>query len=144
MDLVEQYLTEGKDKGYRVARNPNDGSWYVIGHLGGKHWMPVSTGFKSKKEAEKKLMHQLKADSSAKRELKTWDMMGESMVSELTKDSINQAFFDVWNSISEIVPSVRKAGVRLDMKEVVPLRKALDKLEKMVKQRAKADGVDLF
>ena len=78
MDLVEQYLISEKDKGYRVARNPNDGSWYVIGHVGGKHWMPVSTGFKSKKEAEKKLMHQLKADSAAKKELKTWDMMSDA------------------------------------------------------------------
>jgi hypothetical protein len=136
MDLVERYLNEKKDKGYRVAKNPNDGSWYVIGHVGGKNWMPVSTGFRSKKEAEKKLMHQLKADSSAKRELKTWDMMGEQ-ISELTKDSIGQAFFDVSTAIGEIVPSVRKQGVDIKITEVVPLRKELDKLEKKIKSRAK-------
>jgi len=67
---------------------------------------------------------------------KNEDLVNQYM-GEMTKDSIGQAFADVWDAISEIVPSVRKQGVEIKITEVVPLRKELDKLEKKIKSRAK-------
>ena len=49
-----------------VTRNPNDGLFYVIGHTGGRHWMPISDGFKSFKDADKWRGQQVKVDQIAK------------------------------------------------------------------------------
>lgn len=54
------------DKGYKVARNPTDRKWYVVGHCGGKWWMPISNSFDTKSEAEKHLHHQHAADKDAR------------------------------------------------------------------------------
>lgn len=57
-------------KQYSAAQNPNDKKWYVIGFCGrnrnGKAlWMPVSSGFKSKTEAESLIPRQRMADRDA-------------------------------------------------------------------------------
>lgn len=63
MDLVEKYLGE---ETYKVKKSPEDGLWYALGYTG-KHWMPVSSGYKSKKEAEAFAKKQPKADKAAKK-----------------------------------------------------------------------------
>ena len=60
------YMSEA----YKVAQNPSDKLWYVLGDItgGGKtYYMPVSHGYKSKKEAEKKAKIQPKIDVDAKK-----------------------------------------------------------------------------
>lgn len=64
--LIEKYLITEKDKGYKIAKNPSDKLWYVVGHAGGKYWMPVSSGYKSKKQAEQHMEKQKMADIDAK------------------------------------------------------------------------------
>jgi len=54
---------------YKVAQNPSDKLWYALGSVG-KYWMPVSSGYKSKGEAEKFAKKQPNADKSAKDDLK--------------------------------------------------------------------------
>ena len=66
---VRDFLIEKSE--YTVAKNPNDGKWYVLGSTGrgksGKtYYMPVSTGFKSRGEAEKWAKKQPLADREAK------------------------------------------------------------------------------
>ena len=66
---VRDFLIEKSE--YTVAKNPNDGKWYVLGSTGrgksGKtYYMPVSSGFKSKKDAEKWAKKQPLADREAK------------------------------------------------------------------------------
>ena len=66
---VKDFLMEKSE--YTVAKNPNDGKWYVLGSTGkgksGKtYYMPVSTGFKSKGEADKWAKKQPLADREAK------------------------------------------------------------------------------
>jgi hypothetical protein len=53
---------------YKVAKNPTDSKWYVIGNCGNGYWMPVSNPFTSKQDAERHISHQLKADSAAREE----------------------------------------------------------------------------
>jgi len=62
-------LNEAK---YKVAQNPSDKLWYALGDIrsGGKsYWMPVSSGYKSKKEAESFSKKQPSADKAAKDDL---------------------------------------------------------------------------
>jgi hypothetical protein len=54
---------------YKVAKNPKDSKWYVVGNCGNGYWMPVSNPFTSKQDAERHISHQLKADSAARMEL---------------------------------------------------------------------------
>ncbi len=54
---------------YKVAKNPRDSKWYVVGNCGNGYWMPVSNPFTSKQDAERHISHQLKADSAARMEL---------------------------------------------------------------------------
>jgi len=59
---------------YGLARNPNNGLWYVMGYCGRSNsgrqqYMVVSDGYKTKAEAEARATHQLKADSAMRREL---------------------------------------------------------------------------
>ena len=54
---------------YKVAQNPSDKLWYALGSVG-KYWMPVSSGYKSKGEAEKFAKKQPMADKAAKKETK--------------------------------------------------------------------------
>jgi hypothetical protein len=54
---------------YKVAKNPKDSKWYVVGNCGNGYWMPVSNPFSSKQDAEQHISHQLKADSAARMEL---------------------------------------------------------------------------
>lgn len=56
-------------KDYRVDQNPNDKLWYVIGHLKGKYWMPVSDGFRTRGEAATRITRQKQADRAMKQEL---------------------------------------------------------------------------
>lgn len=51
---------------YKVKRNPMDGKWYVIGHCRDGIWMPVSLGYKTKKEVTVRLSRQKMADIDAK------------------------------------------------------------------------------
>jgi hypothetical protein len=53
---------------YKVAKNPKDSKWYVVGNCGNGYWMPVSNPFTSKQDAEQHISHQLKADSAARME----------------------------------------------------------------------------
>ena len=54
---------------YKVAQNPSDKLWYALGSVG-KYWTPVSSGYKSKGEAEKFAKKQPMADKAAKKETK--------------------------------------------------------------------------
>jgi hypothetical protein len=54
------------NEAYKVAQNPSDKLWYALGSVG-KYWMPVSSGYKSKKEAEKFAEKQPKADKAARK-----------------------------------------------------------------------------
>jgi hypothetical protein len=54
---------------------------------------------------------------------------------ELTKDSLQKAFADAWDAISEIVPTARKMGIDVKITDLVPLRKELDKIEKKLKKK---------
>ena len=57
------------DSKYIVEKNPNDGMWYVMGHVGRNKWMPVSNGFKDKGKAQKWAKSQSKVDVAAKGEV---------------------------------------------------------------------------
>lgn len=48
---MKDIIVRSRYKANQVAQNPNDSLWYAIGHTGGKHWMPLSDGFKTKAEA---------------------------------------------------------------------------------------------
>ena len=54
---------------YIVEKNPNDGKWYVMGHVGQNKWMPVSSGFKNKAKAQKWAKSQSKVDVAARGEV---------------------------------------------------------------------------
>ena len=57
------------DSKYIVEKNPHDGKWYVMGHVGRNKWMPVSNGFKDKGKAQKWAKSQSKVDVAAKGEV---------------------------------------------------------------------------
>jgi len=57
------------DSKYIVEKNPNDGMWYVMGHVGQNKWMPVSSGFKNKAKAQKWAKSQSKVDVAARGEV---------------------------------------------------------------------------
>jgi hypothetical protein len=70
METYKKYLTENLNEAYKVAQNPSDKLWYVLGDLKGtKYWMPVSSGFKSKAQADKYAKKQPASDQAAKSEL---------------------------------------------------------------------------
>ena len=54
---------------YIVAKNPSDKKWYAMGHVGRNKWMPVSSGFKNKVQAQKWAKSQDKVDSAARGEI---------------------------------------------------------------------------
>jgi hypothetical protein len=61
---MKNLTIKSKYKANQVAQNPNDKLWYCIGHTGGKHWMPLSDGFKTQREADKWNKLQAKADKA--------------------------------------------------------------------------------
>jgi hypothetical protein len=69
----QQHIMQGRKQKmrqqYKVAKNPKDSKWYVVGNCGNGYWMPVSNPFTSKQDAERHISHQLKADSAARMEL---------------------------------------------------------------------------
>ena len=73
---LDWYLKEGEGPTYRegyysspekyvVKQNPSDKLWYVLGNVG-KYFMPVSSGYKSKAQADAYAKKQPKADAAAK------------------------------------------------------------------------------
>ena len=50
---------------YDVAKNPKDKKWYVIGSIGSRYWMPISSPCNTKQEALKRLHRQRQADKDA-------------------------------------------------------------------------------
>ena len=54
---------------YIVAKNPSDKKWYAMGHVGRNKWMPVSSGFKNKAQAQKWAKSQDKVDIAARGEM---------------------------------------------------------------------------
>ena len=64
----KHYLKEANSK-YIVAKNPSDKKWYAMGHVGRNKWMPVSSGFKNKAQAQKWAKSQDKVDSAARGEI---------------------------------------------------------------------------
>jgi len=54
---------------YIVSKNPSDKKWYAMGHVGNNKWMPVSSGFKNKAQAQKWAKSQDKVDSAARGEI---------------------------------------------------------------------------
>jgi hypothetical protein len=52
---------------YKTARHPKTKLWYIIGNCGGGYWMPVSEGFKSKREAELEIPRKLMIDRASAR-----------------------------------------------------------------------------
>ena len=78
-------LNERKDinEAYKVAQNPSDKLWYALGSVG-KYWMPVSSGYKSKKEAEKFAKTQPMVDKKERGFVKEDNELSEA--SEITLD----------------------------------------------------------
>ena len=68
MKSFKTYLEEANSK-YIVAKNPSDKKWYVMGHVGSNKWMPVSSGFKNKAQAQKWAKSQDKVDIAARGEM---------------------------------------------------------------------------
>ena len=68
MKTFKTYLEEANSK-YIVAKNPSDKKWYAMGHVGRNKWMPVSSGFKNKAQAQKWAKSQDKVDSVARGEI---------------------------------------------------------------------------
>ena len=68
MKSFKTYLEEANSK-YIVAKNPSDKKWYAMGHVGRNKWMPVSSGFKNKAQAQKWAKSQDKVDSVARGEI---------------------------------------------------------------------------
>jgi len=84
-------LNEAK---YKVAQNPSDKLWYALGDIrsGGKsYWMPVSSGYKSKKEAESFSKKQPSVDKAAKKL-----MPEETELDEQVKAKNIKLTFRVW------------------------------------------------
>jgi hypothetical protein len=52
---------------FDVEKNLDDKKWYVIGHMGDGYWMPISSGYKTRKQAVTYLNRQMKADRAARR-----------------------------------------------------------------------------
>ena len=55
-----------------IAQNPNDNLWYVLG-FEGKYWMPISEGFKTRREAEQSARRITLAEQSQLQELRQWN-----------------------------------------------------------------------
>ena len=68
LQRFKQYLKEVNSK-YIVAKNPSDKKWYAMGHVGRNKWMPVSSGFKNKAQAQKRAKSQDKVDIAARGEM---------------------------------------------------------------------------
>jgi hypothetical protein len=68
MKSFNQHITEADSK-YIVEKNPHDGKWYAMGHVGRNKWMPVSSGFRSKAQAQKWAKSQVKVDIAARGEV---------------------------------------------------------------------------
>ena len=68
MKSFNQHITEVDSK-YIVERNPHDKLWYAMGHVGRNKWMPVSSGFKSKAQAQRWAKSQAKVDIAARGEV---------------------------------------------------------------------------
>ena len=68
MKSFKTYLEEANSK-YIVAKNPSDKKWYAMVHVGRNKWMPVSSGFKNKAQAQKWAKSQDKVDSVARGEI---------------------------------------------------------------------------
>jgi hypothetical protein len=68
--FIHHIITETKWSGskYIIEKNPSDKLWYVMGHVGKNKWMPISTGFKDKKKAEKWRDLQPGANKDARKE----------------------------------------------------------------------------
>ena len=64
----KEYLKEVNSK-YIVSKNPSDKKWYAMGHVGSNKWMPVSSGFKNKAQAQKWAKSQDKVDIAARGEI---------------------------------------------------------------------------
>ena len=72
MKSFQSYITTNEanlNSKYIVEKNPHDGMWYVMGHVGSNKWMPVSSGFKNKGKAQKWAKSQSKVDVAAKGEV---------------------------------------------------------------------------
>ena len=65
VEKIDNYLKEEK---YIVKQNPSDKLWYALGRAG-KYLMPVSSGYKSRAEAEAFAKKQPMADRAAKQEI---------------------------------------------------------------------------
>ena len=68
MRSFKEYLKEVNSK-YIVAKNPSDKKLFAMGHVGSNKWMPVSSGFKNKAQAQKWAKSQDKADIAARGEI---------------------------------------------------------------------------
>ena len=53
---------------YIVAKNPNNHLWYACGYMGG-YYMPISHGYKTRKEANKRAKAQYNIDKACRHEL---------------------------------------------------------------------------
>lgn len=73
--VKKEWETRGRAGKYDVAQHPQTKLWHVIGYAGrnkrGKaQYLPVSSGFKTKEEAQKRIGHQERADKAAEDEVK--------------------------------------------------------------------------
>lgn len=63
---IKKMSEETIEEAYKVAQNPSDKLWYALGSVG-KYWMPVSSGYKSKTQAEAYSKKQPMANKAAKK-----------------------------------------------------------------------------
>ncbi len=66
---LEGLLVTEADSKYIVEKNPHDKLWYAMGHVGRNKWMPVSSGFRNKQQAQKWAKSQSKVDIAARGEV---------------------------------------------------------------------------
>ena len=87
---IKKMSEETIEEAYKVSQNPSDKLWYALGSVG-KYWMPVSSGYKSKKQAEDFAKKQPLADKAAKK-LIPEDLNEASEVEFKDFDSSKQKF----------------------------------------------------
>jgi hypothetical protein len=52
---------------YKVAQDPHDHLWYVVGYAGGGYWIPVSCGYQHRAAADHHAKIQPRIDADARR-----------------------------------------------------------------------------
>ena len=54
---------------YIARQSPHDELWYALGNCGGNQWVPISSGYRTRAEAQDHARLQPRADAAALREI---------------------------------------------------------------------------